>query len=38
MLSVDNLSWNTACDLTNLHVEIHGNLLEDSGIITTKVE
>jgi len=27
-----------ACGLTNRHIEIHGNLLEDSGVITTKVE
>jgi len=27
-----------ACGLTNRHIEVHGNSLEDSGVITTKVE
>jgi len=26
------------CGLTTGHIEIHGNSLEDSGVITTKVE
>jgi len=28
----------SACGLTNRHIEIHGNSLEDSGVINTKVE
>jgi len=27
-----------ACGWTNRHIEIHGNLLEDSGVITMKSE
>jgi len=27
-----------ACGWTNGHTEIHGNSLEDPGVITTKVE
>jgi len=26
------------CLLHNRHIEIHGNSLEDSGVVTTKVE